>query len=40
MTGKKRLPANTRQPRFQSPLLAVALVLAAAAAVWAVVRYA
>jgi len=40
VTGKKRLPANTRQPRFASPLLALVVVLVAAACVWALVRYA
>lgn len=40
VTGKKRLPANTRQPRFVSPLLAVAIVAVAGAFVWALVRFA
>ena len=40
VTGKKRLPANTRQPRFASPVLALLIVAAAAVCVWALVRYA
>jgi cytochrome b len=40
VTGKKRLPANMRQPRFANPLLAVLIVAAAAICVWALVRFA
>lgn len=39
VTGKKRLPANMRQPRFASPLLAVLIVAGAALCVWALVRF-
>lgn len=39
ITGKKRLPANMRQPRFTSPLLAVVIVACAALCVWALVRF-
>ena len=39
ITGKKRLPANLRQPRFASPLLALAVVLASAGTVWLLVRF-
>ena len=40
VTGRKRLPANLRQPRFASPLLAGAVLALAAGAVWALVRFA
>jgi cytochrome b len=39
ITGKKRLPGATRAPRMASPLLAVAILIVAAAAVAALVRY-
>ena len=40
VTGKKRLPANLRQPRFASPLLAAGILAVAAGAVWLLVRLA
>ena len=40
VTGKKRLPANLRQPRFASPLLAAGILAVAAGAVWVLVRFA
>ena len=40
VTGKKRLPATLRQPRFANPLLALALLAGAAGLVWALVRFA
>ena len=40
VTGKKRLPANSRQPRFVSPLVALVIVLVAAGCVWALVNFA
>ena len=40
VTGKKRLPANLRQPRFASPLLAAGILALAAGAVWALVSFA
>ncbi len=40
VTGKKRLPANSRQPRFASPLLAILIVVIAAGCVWALIRFA
>jgi len=40
VTGKKRLPANLRQPRFVSPLLAAGILAVAAGAVWVLVRFA
>jgi cytochrome b len=40
ITGKKRLPANTRQPRFASPVLAAAILAGAGIFVWALVRFA
>ncbi len=40
VTGKKRLPANLRQPRFASPLLAAGILAVAAGAVWALLRFA
>jgi len=40
VTGKKRLPANLRQPRFASPLLAAGILAAAAGAVWVLVSLA
>ncbi len=39
VTGRKRLPANTRQPAFASPVLAGLIMAAAAALVWALVRF-
>ncbi len=39
VTGKKRLPANLRQPRFASPVLALAVFVLAGACVWALVRF-
>ena len=36
-TGRKRLPANFKQPRFVSPALAVGLAALASAAVWVLV---
>jgi cytochrome b len=39
LTGKKRVPGATRQPRMASPVLAAALLVVAAAAVAAVVRW-
>jgi cytochrome b len=39
VTGKKRLPANTRQPRLANPLLAVVILVLAALCVWALLRY-
>ncbi len=40
VTGKKRLPANLRQPRFASPFLAVGIFALAAGAVWVLVSLA
>ncbi len=40
VTGKKRLPANLRQPRFASPLLAAGILAVAAGAVWVLVCFA
>lgn len=40
VTGKKRLPANLRQPRFTNPLLAALILAGAALCVWALVRFA
>lgn len=40
ITGKKRLPANTRQPRFASSLLALVIVAGAGLFVWALVSFA
>ena len=40
VTGKKRLPANMRQPRFASPLVALLILVAAAACVWALLSFA
>ena len=40
VTGKKRLPANLRQPRFASPALAAGVLAVAAGLVWALVRFA
>lgn len=37
VTGKKRLPATMRQPRFAPPLLAPAVLVASALVVWLVV---
>lgn len=39
VTGKKRLPANLRQPRFTSPVLAAGILLASAGLVWGLVRF-
>ena len=39
VTGKKRLPANLRQPRFASPVLALTLVFVSAGGVWLLVHY-
>lgn len=39
ITGRKRLPATMRQPRFASPLLATLLLVASGAAVWALVAF-
>ena len=38
VTGKKRLPATMRQPRFASPALAAAVLAAAAVFVWGLLR--
>jgi cytochrome b len=35
ITGKKKLPAATRAPRMASPILALAILIVAAVAVWA-----
>lgn len=40
VTGKKRLPAATRQPRLSSPILALALLAVAAGLAWALARLA
>ena len=40
VTGKKRLPATTRQPRFVSPVFAVLIVACAGMLVWALVQFA
>lgn len=40
ITGKKRLPATTRQPRFASPALAAIILVGAGLFVWALVRFA
>ena len=40
VTGKKRLPAATRQPRLASPALAVVVLACAAVLVWALVSFA
>jgi cytochrome b len=37
ITGKKKLPAATRAPRMASPLLALAILIVAAVAVWGLV---
>lgn len=37
--GRKRLPATMRQPRFASPILAVAILVGSAVCVWALVRF-
>ena len=39
VTGKKRLPATMRQPRFASPLLAALILAGAAVFVWGLVRF-
>ena len=36
ITGRKRLPGATRQPRMASPLLALLLVILSACIVWVV----
>lgn len=40
ITGRKRLPATMRQPRFASPLLALLILAGSAALVWALARFA
>ena len=40
VTGRKRLPATLRQPRFASPVLAAAILAVSAGLVWALVRFA
>ena len=40
LTGKKRLPANLRQPRFASPLLAAAVFAGCVALTWMVLSLA
>ncbi len=40
ITGKKRLPATARQPRFASPALAAIILAGAGLFVWALVRFA
>lgn len=40
VTGKKRLPAATRQPRLASPVLAALVLAIAAGLVWVLVRFA
>lgn len=39
VTGKKRLPANMRQPRLASPLLAALILAGAALCVWALIWF-
>ena len=39
VTGKKRLPATMRQPRFANPLLAPLVLACAAAFVWGLIRF-
>jgi cytochrome b len=39
VTGKKRLPANLRQPRFASPVLAAGVLAVSAGMVWVLVRF-
>jgi len=39
ITGKKRLPAATRQPRMRSPWLALAILAGAALAVWLAMNF-
>ena len=39
IVGRKRLPATLRQPRFASPILAVAILAGSAVCVWALVRF-
>ena len=39
ITGKKRLPATMRQPRFTSPFLALGVLACSAGAVWLLVRF-
>ena len=39
VTGKKRLPATMRQPRFASPALAAAIAALSAASVWLLVQF-
>lgn len=40
ITGKKRLPATTRQPHFTSPVLAAIVLVGAGLFVWMLVRFA
>jgi len=40
ITGRKRLPGTTRQPRMASPVLALALLVLTALIVWTLVRFA
>ena len=40
VTGRKRLPANLRQPRFASPALTAGILAVAGGLVWALVRFA
>lgn len=39
ITGRKRLPATMRQPRFASTVFAVAILAGSAACVWVLVRF-
>ncbi len=39
VTGRKRLPANLRQPRFVSPAAAAGVLAASAGVVWMLVRF-
>ena len=39
VTGKKRLPATVRQPRFASPILAVGILALSAGSVWLLVNF-
>ena len=39
ITGKKRLPATMRQPRFASPILAIAVLAVSAGSVWLLVNF-
>ena len=40
VTGKKRLPATTRQPRFVNPIFALIVLAGAGMLVWALIRFA